>query len=47
MILPLKTTLVISQVLSILHPKHTYRFFVNHSIDNKLTGVAGDLMKTN
>ena len=54
MILPLKTTLVISQVLFILNLKtHTDLFTLNViecitcSNDNKLTGVAGDLLKIN
>ena len=51
MVLPLKTTLVISQIMFVLHLKNMYTDFftlkVIECIDHKLTGVAGDLLKMN
>ena len=54
MILPLKTTLVISQVLFILNLKTNTDLFtlnviecITSSNDHKLAGVAGDLLKIN
>ena len=53
MILPLRTTLVVSQLTNFVHTtskKHTHRFCILNVIEciaHKLSGVAGALLKTN